>query len=121
MHVCYHLDCDGSVHRFTVLFEEQLQPLSGYSRLPATEQTDRHLCVIGPTPYSDRLPDPLALRLTQTRHDHGAHSPYATGINGERLAVRVHPHRVFKDRWAQGLLSADTEVQMMNINAHRHT
>lgn len=39
----HHLDCDGSVHRFTVLFEEQLQPLSGHTRLPAAGH--RHTCV----------------------------------------------------------------------------
>lgn len=34
-----HLECDGPVVRFTVLLEEQLQPLSGHSRLPAAEHS----------------------------------------------------------------------------------
>lgn len=91
-----HLDCDGAVHRFTVLFEEQLQPLFGHGRLPAAEHG--HTSVIG------RMLDP-----TQTPP--GGHSPDAAGSNGEGLAVLVHPHRVFKDGWTQRLLSADTQIR----------
>lgn len=55
-----HLDSDASVHRFTVLFEEQLQPLSGHSCLPAAEHTQASLCG-----WTDWTPTPT-LTLTPT-------------------------------------------------------